>query len=79
MMFNWLKKKPTPAPKKPKPQRVAVHCANGQTIVHYAVYREHTINGGLTLHNGKDGTKVVADYAQGAWLSISRGTRKVSK
>ena len=78
-MFNWFKKKPAPTPKKLKPRRVAVHCANGQSIAHYAVYRTHHASGGLTLHDGLHGEHVVADYAPGAWESFSQGTRRVSK
>ena len=75
-MFNWFKKKP--APLKLKPKRVAVHCAGNVTIVHYAAYRTLRADGGLTLHDGFDGEQVVAEYASGVWLSLSRGTRKVS-
>ncbi len=74
-MFGLFKKKPKPAP---KPKRVAVHCPDGKTVVHYAAYRRFLPGGGLCLHNKEDGGEVVADYAPGAWLSVSCGTRKVS-
>jgi hypothetical protein len=83
-MFNWFKKKPAPVKPKLKPQRVAVHYHDGlswagTTVVHYAAYRTFRKDGGLSLHDNEDGSGVVADYAPGAWLSISSGTRKVSK
>ena len=72
----WFKKKP--ATKKLKPQRVTVHCA-GLSVTHYAVYQTHRAYGGLTLHNELDSKAVVAEYAPGVWMSLSHGTRKVSK
>ena len=77
-MFGLFKKKPVPAPKSPKPKRVAVHCSDGKTVVHYAAYRRFTSGGGLSLYNEAGGEHVVADYAPGAWLSVSVGKRKVS-
>lgn len=75
-MFGLFKKKP--APKPPKPKRVAVHCPDGTTVVHYAAYRRFMSGGALCLHNKEDGGEVVADYAPGAWQSVSVGKRKVS-
>ena len=75
-MFNFFKKKP--APKPPKPQRIAVHMPDGATAVHYAAYRTIRNDGFLSLHDNKDGGWVVADYTPGAWVSLSHGTRKLS-
>ena len=69
----WFKKKPTK-----KPKRVTVHCA-GLSVTHYAAYRTHRTNGGLILHNSEDGGEIVAEYAPGVWMSLSHGTRKVTK
>jgi len=77
-MLGLFKKKPVPAPKPVKPKRVAVHCPDGKTVVHYAAYRRFLSGGGLCLHNKEDGGEVVADYAPGAWSSVSCGKRKVS-
>ncbi len=77
-MFGLFKKKPKPTPKPLKPVRIAVHCPDGTTVVHYAAYRTLRANGGLSLHDEKGGGQTVADYAPGAWTSVSCGTRKVS-
>lgn len=71
----WFKKKP--APPKLKPTRVAVHCNNGSTVVHYAIYRTVHKDGRLTLHDGENGGCVVADYAAGHWMSVTIGKRSI--
>jgi len=73
----WFKKKPEP--KSPKPSRVAVHCTDGRTIVHYARFRTIHDSGRLSLHDKQGGGYTVADYAPGTWHSVTCGTRKVSK
>jgi hypothetical protein len=75
-MFNWFKKKEEP---KRKPQRIAVHCPGGVTVVHYSVYRTVHSDGRLTLHDGLGGGCVIADYPAGQWNSLTNGARKVSK
>lgn len=74
--MSWFKKEKREAPSKPR--RIAVHCPDGETIVHYAAYRTIHPNGRLCLHDSIDGNGVVADYQSFAWQSISNGTRKVS-
>jgi hypothetical protein len=75
----WFKKKPVPKPiPKKTPKRVAVHCPDGTTVVHYAVYRTVRSDGGLVLHNADDQGQIVAHYAPGHWASLSAGKRKVS-
>jgi len=63
----------------PAAKKIAVHCSDGQIVVHFATYRTIKPNGSLCLHNAKDGSNVIADYAPGAWTSLTVGTRKVSK
>jgi len=69
----WFKKKP----KVLKPVRIAVHLDDGSTIVHYAAYRTIRNDGRLTLHNGKDGAHIIADYAPGVWRSLTSGKRSI--
>lgn len=76
IVFGVKKKKTV---KKEKPVRVSVHLHNGTTIVHYCNYRTINGSGVLSLHDAKDGSKVVADYAAGTWLGASVGKRCVSK
>lgn len=57
--------------------RIAVHCPNGKTVVHYAHERRLAPDGQLTLISATGG--VVADYQPGAWVSLSRGKRSVSR
>ena len=77
MIINWFKKKKA-APEQKKPSKIAVHCPDGVTVVHYAAYRTLRSNGVLSLHNERNGKGVVAEYAPGAWSSITTGTRRVS-
>lgn len=75
MIFGLFKKKKVSIG--PKPSRVAVHLKDGRVVVHYAVYRTVRADGRLSLHDGRDGSYVVADYAAGVWTSLTFRKRSV--
>jgi hypothetical protein len=73
-----LLKKP-PVPKPPKARRIAVHCIEGETFVHYAAFQSRKGDGSVVLHDKQDGNAVVATYAAGSWKSITAGPRKMQR
>lgn len=71
---------PIVAPKPKKAPRISVHLPTGQTVVHYGHSRIIYDTGRLTVFwkpLDKDDGVVVADYAPGAWSSVSVGKRNV--